>query len=136
MEIFCAKCGASLEVNNSFAGQPVECPNCYRVTPVPIEYKEPRSRTRQIENQPAGKDHMGLAITSLILGIFSLAAWFLPICGIPISVVGLILGTVGKDSSQSGMAKAGVIMSVIGLVLGIINSATGAYLGATGQLFN
>lgn len=81
------------------------------------------------------KDHYMLAIFSFILGIFSLVAWFLPICGVPMSITGLIFGIVGKNSSRSGMATAGIVMNIIGLVLGIGNSAIGMYLGATGQLF-
>lgn len=81
------------------------------------------------------KDHYMLAIFSFILGIFSLVAWFLPICGVPMSITGLIFGIVGKNSSRSGMATAGIVMNIIGLVLGIGNSVIGMYLGATGQLF-
>lgn len=81
------------------------------------------------------KDHYGLAIASLVLGIISLGAWFLPICGLPVSITGLILGIVGRNSSKSGMATAGIVMTIIGLVLGIINAAIGAYMGIQGTLF-
>jgi hypothetical protein len=81
------------------------------------------------------KDHYGLAITSLILGILSLVAWFFPLCGFPMSVTGLVLGIVGINSSKRGLAIAGIVMTVIGLVLTISNATIGAYLGYTGQLF-
>lgn len=83
----------------------------------------------------APKDRSVMAVISLILGIFSLAAWLLPICGLPMSVTGLVLGILARQSSRRGMAIAGVIMAIIGLVLTIGNAAVGAYLGVTGQLF-
>ena len=81
------------------------------------------------------KDHYVMAVISLILGIFNLCIWLLPICGLPMSIVCLIFGIVGIESSRRGMAIAGIVMASIGLVLGIVNAAFGAYLGATGQLF-
>ena len=65
-------------------------------------------------------DKKGLAIVSLILGILSLCAsvgWF---CGGPISVVGLILGFLGRKSSGKGLATAGIILSAVGLLLTVI----------------
>ena len=34
-----------------------------------------------------------------------------------------------------GMAIAGIVLCIISLVATIVNSAIGAYMGATGQLF-
>lgn len=84
------------------------------------------------------KDHYGLSIAAMILGIISLFAWFIPFCGLPISITGLVLGIIGRESSKKGMAIAGIVMSVIGLVLGIVNASIGAYMGAMGThpLFN
>lgn len=81
------------------------------------------------------QDHYVMAVISLILGIFSLGAWLLPICGVPISIIGLVLGIVGRSSSRRGMAIAGLVMGALGLLLAIGNAALGAYLGLTGQLF-
>ncbi len=78
------------------------------------------------------KDHSGLAITSLVLGIIGMLAWFLPICGFPIAIVGLVLGIVGKDSSKHGLAVAGIVMTIISLILTIINGTVGVYMGLTG----
>jgi len=81
------------------------------------------------------KANFGLAIASLILGIFSLLAWLFPICGLPISVIALIFGVISLNSSKRGLAIAGIVLSGIGLILTIANAAIGAYLGYTGQLF-
>lgn len=75
----------------------------------------------------------GYAITALILGLISIFAWCLPICGLPITVVGVVFGNLGLKTPSRGMAKAGLILSIIGLVLTVINGAIGAYLGATGR---
>jgi hypothetical protein len=77
--------------------------------------------------------HNGKAIASMVLGIIGLIAWFIPLFGAPITIVGLILGIKGLKSSNRGMAIAGVVMCIIGLVATIINAAIGAYMGATGQ---
>lgn len=87
------------------------------------------------EYPPKKKDNYGLAITSLALGIFSLLAWLYPICGFPISVIGLILGITSTSSSKRSLAIAGIVMSAIGLILTVANAAIGAYLGYTGQLY-
>lgn len=81
------------------------------------------------------QDHSGKATASLVLGIIGLIAWIIPLFGAPITIVGLVLGSIGMKSSKRGMATAGLVMSIIGLVATLINSAIGAYLGATGQLF-
>jgi hypothetical protein len=81
------------------------------------------------------KDHYILAITSLLLGIFGLGAWLLPICGLPVTVISLVFGIVGLKSSQRSMAIIGMVLAIIGLVLGIINASIGAYQGWTGQLW-
>lgn len=83
----------------------------------------------EIEQQTGG----GKAIASLVLGIVGMIAWFIPLFGIPITVVGLVLGIKGLKSENKGMAVAGVTLSIIGLVFSIINMSIGAYQGATGQ---
>ena len=77
-----------------------------------------------------------MAIAGLILGITGLLAWIIPIFGLPITITGLVLSIKArKDISQRGMSTAGIVLNIIGLVATIVNSAIGAYLGATGQLF-
>jgi hypothetical protein len=75
----------------------------------------------------------GKAIASLVLGIIGLIAWFIPLFGLPISLVGLILGIKDMKSQNRGLAIAGIVLCIIGLVLTIINASIGAYMGATGQ---
>ena len=81
---------------------------------------------------PPKTDRYVLAIISLVLGILNLCAWFVPFCGGPLAIVGIILGVLGLNSSRKGLAIAGIVLSGIALLLSIINAAFGAYLGLTG----
>ena len=95
----------------------------------PIE----RTKTEPLSSGKTGS-HLW-AIASLGFGIFSLIAWLLPICGLPISILGMTLGVAGLRTSKRVLAIVGIGLSLFGLVCGIINSALGAYQGYTGQLF-
>jgi hypothetical protein len=81
-------------------------------------------------DSPSGE---GKATASLVLGIVGMIAWFIPLFGLPITIVGLVMGIKASKSKKRGMAKAGVVLCIIGLVLTIINAAIGAYMAATGQ---
>lgn len=83
---------------------------------------------------PASGNERMMAIGSLVLGVINLCAWFLPICGIPMSIAGIVLGYFGmKDVSSKNLAIGGIALSALGLIAGCINAAFGAYLAATGQ---
>jgi uncharacterized membrane protein len=76
-----------------------------------------------------------MEFASLVLGILGVFAWIFPLAGFPITITGLILGILGQKKENKNVAIAGMILCIITLVATIINSAIGAYLGATGQLF-
>jgi hypothetical protein len=77
---------------------------------------------------PSG-DKKGLAIASLVLGILNLCSWFLPICGGPLAIVGIILGILGIKSSQKTLAIVGIVLSGLGLLATIVNAIAGLALG-------
>lgn len=62
----------------------------------------------------------GFSITSLILGILGVFASFFPVCGVPITIAGLILGILGLNRARKRLATAGIILSIIGLLISII----------------
>lgn len=70
----------------------------------------------------------GKAVASLVLGIIGLIAWFIPLFGAPVTIVGVILGILGLKSQKPGMAITGLVMSSIGLIATIINSFLEALL--------
>lgn len=62
----------------------------------------------------------------VILGFISIAAFILPLAGIPMSIAGIIVSAlaINKPDSQQ-TALAGLILSIIGLLLAIGNSILG-----------
>jgi len=74
--------------------------------------------------QPVSSGSDGFAITSLILGIFSVTLgvclWFL---GVPASIVGLVLGV--KSKTPGGVRTAGIVTSAIGAGLSLIMTLFG-----------
>lgn len=75
----------------------------------------------------------GKATKGLILGIIGLIAWFIPLFGAPITIIGLIFSIKGLKSLKRGAAIAGIVLSSIGLFATIVNASIGAYQGITGQ---
>ena len=65
---------------------------------------------------------------SLVIGIINCLMWLLPIIGIPLGIVGLVLGC--KKRYQTG-----IVLNAITLGIAVINSIIGAILGAQGNLF-
>lgn len=76
-------------------------------------------------NQPRYESPDGPAIASLVLGLFNLLGWCLPIIGIPCGVVGIIMGVKGLKSSKKGMAVAGIVLSSVTLTFSLLNSILG-----------
>ncbi|MCB9110712.1 MAG: hypothetical protein H6634_05650 [Anaerolineales bacterium] len=77
-----------------------------------------------------------MSIASLVIGVINLCAWFFPICGVPLGIVGIVLGYLGmKDPSQKTMAIIGIALSALGLLAACVNGAIGAYMGLSGQGF-
>ena len=71
----------------------------------------------------------GSAVASLVIGIISMIAWLLPILGVPLSIVGIVLGNRGRRLLvQRGMATAGLALSIIALVLALLNAFAGAMM--------
>lgn len=77
---------------------------------------------------PSTANRPGLAIASLVLGLITLIAWCLPICGAPLAIAGIITGILGLNSTNRGMAIAGLIIASLGLILSIVNSIVGVLL--------
>ena len=61
-----------------------------------------------------------LALISAALGIFSIIAALIPICGGIIGLVGVVLGYLGLKSEHRKIAIAGIILSVLGMLTALI----------------
>lgn len=72
-------------------------------------------------------------VPSLALSIIGLVfSPLLPIVTYPCSIIGLVMAIKRRADKKT---IAAIVLCIIGLVVALINSAIGAYLGATGQLF-
>lgn len=74
------------------------------------------------------------AVASLVLGLVSIVTWLLPIAGFPTTIIAIVLGGKAIKSDKKVLAIIGFVLGIIFLVVTCINSALGAYMGATGQL--
>ena len=79
-----------------------------------------------------------MAIASLVIGVINLCAWFFPICGVPLGIIGIVLGYLGmKDPSQKTIAIIGMALSGIGILLACVNAIAGVLLGPSiSEVFN
>src|SRR2546421_9048846 len=78
-------------------------------------------------HQPAQRN--GLATASLVLGIISMIAWLLPILGLPLSIIGVVLGHLGRHLTvRRRRATTGLVLSYIALGLTLLNAIAGAML--------
>ena len=95
---------------------------------------EPSFSNAPIQNGPAGAsggNEKIMAIASLVIGVINLCAWFLPICGIPLALVGMGM----KDESQKMLAIAGIGLSAFSLLLACGNAIYGVYIATQGMSF-
>ena len=69
----------------------------------------------------------------LILGALSIPAFYWPIFGMLLGILGLIFSVQGLRKSQS-FAMAGYTCSLIGLTASVTNSLIGALYGALGLI--
>lgn len=79
-----------------------------------------------VSEVPQVKDRKGMALASMILGLVGIVVWLLPILGVPVTIIGLILGILGVKSSRKGMAIAGIILCSLFLLASIGSSVIGA----------
>jgi hypothetical protein len=81
-----------------------------------------------IEESSAG------AVVSLVLGLFGLIAWILPIVGLPVGALGYFLGRKGTSTRQRTTALIGIGLCVLCLCLSVVNAYVGALLAVRGKM--
>ena len=68
------------------------------------------------------------AMVGFVLGLVGIIAWFLPIIGFPVTVLGIIFSSLGINSLNKNKAIAGLILSIIFLIVTLINSFLGVIM--------
>lgn len=68
-----------------------------------------------------------MAIAGFALGILSVLAWLLPICGYPVTIAGIICAAMGLSSTQRRtLAIIGLVLAILSLLLTLGKSVAGA----------
>jgi hypothetical protein len=109
--------------------------------PVVLYFLKPANTSKQegpISTQiryiiPSPPQTSTLATASLICGLLGLCAWFIPLCGFPISMFGFLFGMASRNAANSGSATSGIVLSILGFILTCINFFYGLYLYSIGQ---
>jgi hypothetical protein len=114
---FCANCGAKMPDAPAIPGAAVPLV----MTAEPVKKGNPQ--------------HDAKATGGLILGISSIVFCWLGLISLAISVVGIVMSSLGLKSQKSRMAAGGLVMSIIGLILWIVVIIIGISL-LTGEWFD
>lgn len=79
------------------------------------------------KNVPEWKGYT--AIASLVVGVLSLCASFIPCCGCTMSIIGVVCGILGLPSDKKTLAIIGIVLSGLALMISggifIFNLVTG-----------
>lgn len=124
---FCSACGARMGTATNTAPAS-SAPTTMTATPA-YSSTSTMGMSATATTTTGDPRHNGKATASLVLGIIGLFAWFIPLFGAPITIVGLILGVMGQKSEKKGMATAGIVLSILGLIGTIINGIAGVIIG-------
>lgn len=68
------------------------------------------------------------ASAGFVLGLCSLVAWFIPLIGYPVTILGIIFSSLGMNSNKKGMAITGIVLSIIFFIVTLMNSIVGAIM--------
>lgn len=101
-------------------------------------YSGPGMQNPQNHYQQGPPAANGKAIASLVLGIISIISCACYPLGIVLSIIGIVLAILSRDSNKkmSGIAKAGLITSIIGLLFCVMILVTWQTGGASDLFWN
>jgi hypothetical protein len=110
-------CGADFEVEDTFAGQSVGCPDCNATLHVPL-----------VRPTPTRTSHLAIAsVVIALLGAFTLVG----------SVLATIFGVAGLVSiARNRNTLTGASYAVAGIVMGILFTLVTGFAFSSGQLFD
>ncbi len=73
------------------------------------------------------------AVLGIVLGVINLFSWIFPICGFPLTIIGLVLGAIGVNSNHRTLAIVAIVLSGLGLFATMGNSLLGVFLAVSNQ---
>ncbi|OON99858.1 MAG: hypothetical protein ATN35_10585 [Epulopiscium sp. Nele67-Bin004] len=74
------------------------------------------------------------AWASFVLGVVSSLAWLIPIVGLPVSIVGTVLGALGmKNKRSKGISIAGFVINLVFLIITIVKLTVDIVMHFKGQ---
>lgn len=117
--VYCTNCGASVREDQAY------CPACGTAQHTPAV-----TTTQHPQTPIAAKDDpSGLALAGFLCGLlgalFSMTI-FLFFIYIPLGIVGIILGILGRKSSRRKLAIAGIVLSALTFMLPVLLVASAA----------
>lgn len=125
----CPGCGGILPLTGAQLSRRIECGRCGTVfvpDPPPPEEDDYEPADEIAENRSATMGRW--AVASLVIGSLAVvAAVVMSVCcpplGIPLGVLAIVLGVVGRKSEHRGYANAGIATGIFAIVISIIASA-------------
>ncbi|MBQ2639990.1 MAG: zinc-ribbon domain-containing protein [Bacilli bacterium] len=106
----CSKCGKKLKKGDLFCG---ECGTKVG--------KKVAKKKEEVSKKETKKSNEGLVVASLVIGIIAIIfSAVLNILIVPLAILGLIFGIVGKSSKGKGKKIAGIILNSLALFIAIV----------------
>lgn len=75
-------------------------------------------------------DKDNFAIAALVVGVFNLCTWIIPLCGCPMALLGIGLGAYSLESNNRTLAMIGLGLSILGFIATIGSAILGVALQA------
>lgn len=99
------------------------------ITETEFEIEKSKILNGSINNSSNADKGNTQAMIGFVLGLVSIIAWFIPLIGFPVTVIGIIFSGLGmKSHTNKGKAVAGLVLSIIFLIVTLINSILGVML--------
>lgn len=96
-----------------------------QVTETPVEATQATTAPAAVA-QPKKDNTDTFAIVGLVISIFNLCAWLLPICGCPMAILGIVFSYMGlKSQKNKTFAMIGLVISILAIIATIINAVIG-----------
>ncbi len=101
------------------------------ITETEFEIEKQKLLNNDLQRETTTDKKETKAIVGFILGLVGIIAWFLPIIGVPVTILGIIFSALGMNTKNKNKAIAGLILSIVFLIVTLINSFLGVLMTST-----